>query len=78
MEKCFEIPEFILRGLFSLAVCCAVKWVLFKCAAMNSYMSLYSIFYMNISAHLGVTNPSKHSIYYYFRHGRLNHRAMFI
>lgn len=80
MDACFEIPGFVLRGLFSLLLCCAVKGVLFTFAAINSYMSLYNIFYINISAHLGVINSSKHSMccHSHFRHRRLNHRARFI
>lgn len=57
MDECFGMPGFILHGLFSLLLYCAVKWVLITFAAMNSYMSLNNIFYTNILAHLGVTNP---------------------
>lgn len=80
MDDWFEIPGFILHGLFSLLLCCAVKRALFTFAAMNSYVSFYSIFFMNISAQLGVINPSKHNMYYHshFRPRRLNHRARFL
>lgn len=74
VNECFEIPGFILCGLF-LLFCCPVKCGLLTFAAMNSQMALYNIFYMNISALLGLINPSKHSMQDYFRPRRQNHRV---